>query len=70
MSPTPAQIDVRKVTVLPRQEWDRIKARLQPVSEQEQNRQSIIREREEAHQRSLKTVQNWSNTIQGQRLAK
>lgn len=70
MSPTPAQIDVRKVTVLPRQEWDRIKARLQPVSEQEQNRQSIIREREEAHQKSLKTVQNWSNTIQGQRLAK
>lgn len=70
MSPQPAQIDVRKVTVLPRAEWDRIKARLQPISEQEQKRQSIIRDREEAHQKSLKTVQNWSNTIQGQRLAK
>ena len=64
------EIDIKKVTVLPRNEWNRIKARLEPQTETEKRNQSIIAERERLHQKSIDTVKNWSNTIQGQRQKK
>jgi len=63
-------IDIKKVTVLPRAEWDRIKARLEPQTATEARMEAIIAERERLHQKSINTVKNWSNTIQGQRQKK
>lgn len=61
------EIDIKKVTVLPRSEWERIQDRLKPQSEDEAKMQAIIADRERLHQKSMDTVKNWSNTIQGQR---
>jgi len=61
------EIDIKKVTVLPRSEWKRIQDRLKPQSEDETKMQAIIADRERLHQKSMDTVKNWSNTIQGQR---
>lgn len=61
------ELDIKKVTVLPRSEWERIKDRLKPQSEEDTKMQSIIADRERLHEKSIKTVNNWSNTIQGQR---
>merc|ERR1712173_335662 len=64
------ELDIKKVTVLPRSEWERIKARLEPESAHEKNAAAIIAERERLHEKSIETVKNWSNTIQGQRTRK
>lgn len=61
------EIDIKKVTVLPKSEWLRIKDRLKPTTEEENNMQKIIADRERLHEKSMNVVKNWSNTIQGQR---
>lgn len=63
-------IDVKKVSVLPREEWNRIKARLKPQNTEEEQMQTIIADRERLHQKSINKVKNWSNTNQGQRTKK
>merc|ERR1711964_137718 len=63
-------LDVRKVTVIPKDQWNRIQARLAPRSENETRLLDKIQERERLHQKSIEVVKNWSNTIQGQRQKK
>jgi len=63
-------IDVRKVTVLPRESWDRITSRLDSKSVNEKQTESRIAERKRLHEKSKSVVKNWSNTIEGQRQRK
>jgi len=63
-------IDVRKVTVLPRDTWNRITSRLDSKTITEQQTESRIAERKRLHEKSKTVVKNWSNTIEGQRQRK
>ena len=63
-------IDVRKVTVLPRESWDRITSRLDSKTVNEQQTECRIAERKRLHEKSKSVVKNWSNTIEGQRQRK
>jgi len=63
-------MNVRKVTVLPREEWNRIQNRLAEKSQDELRNEHRHAERERLHQKSKSVVKNWSNTIQGQRQRK
>lgn len=64
------KMNVRKVTVLPRDEWNRIKNRLAEKSGDELRSEQRLAERERLHEKSRSVVKNWSNTIQGQRQRK
>jgi len=63
-------IDVRKVTVLPRDTWNRITSRLDSKTVTEKQTESRIAERKRLHEKSKTVVKNWSNTIEGQRQRK
>jgi len=63
-------IDVRKVTVLTRDNWDRITSRLDDKSTDERCTEQRIAERKRLHEKSKAVVKNWSNTIEGQRQRK
>jgi len=63
-------IDVRKVTVLPRDQWERIRSRLEEKTCDERSAEARIAERQRLHEKSQQIVGNWSNTIQGQRQRK
>lgn len=63
-------IDVRKVTVLPRDTWNRITSRLDSKTVTEKHTESRIAERKRLHEKSKTVVKNWSNTIEGQRQRK
>lgn len=63
-------MNVRKVTVLPRDEWERIKNRLAEKSGDELRHEHRHAERERLHEKSKSVVNKWSNTIQGQRQRK
>jgi len=63
-------MNVRKVTVLPRDEWERIKSRLAEKSGDELRSEQRHVERERLHEKSKSVVNKWSNTIQGQRQRK
>lgn len=64
------EVDLRKVTVLPKDKWEKIKARLEPRSVEDARLLERIEERERLHQKSIEVVKNWPNTIQGQRQRK
>merc|ERR1712110_819376 len=63
-------MNVRKVTVLPRDQWIQINNRLAEKSPDEMHSEERIKERERLREKSKSVVKHWSNTIQGQRQRK
>jgi len=64
------QIDVRKVTVIPRKQWNEIQSRLAVRPKEEESLLEKIAERKRLHEKSVAVVKNWPNTIEGQRMRK
>jgi len=62
--------NVRRVTVLPRDTWNRITSRLEDKTQDERHGAARIAERKRLHEKSKTVVKNWSNTIEGQRQRK
>jgi len=63
-------MNVRKVTVLPRDQWIQINNRLAEKSPDEMHSEERIKERERLREKSKSVVKHWSNTIEGQRQRK
>ncbi|KAL4222019.1 hypothetical protein ACF0H5_018064 [Mactra antiquata] len=62
--------DLRQVTILSRGDWDRIQQQLHRKQIEEARLRKIKEEREERKNKSKDRVQNWGNTIAGQRQRK
>ncbi|CAK8673200.1 unnamed protein product [Clavelina lepadiformis] len=62
--------DLRQIKVLPRQEWDRIQQSLHSNEREMERIRQVRAEKETLHAESKEIVQNWSNTIAGQRQMK
>ncbi|KAH9520065.1 hypothetical protein Btru_059855 [Bulinus truncatus] len=62
--------DLRQVTVLTKQDWERIEKELNYKQIQEEMVHKIREEREEQKRKSKELIKNWANTIAGQRQRK
>uniref|UniRef100_A0A0B6YQ31 Trichohyalin-plectin-homology domain-containing protein n=1 Tax=Arion vulgaris TaxID=1028688 RepID=A0A0B6YQ31_9EUPU len=62
--------DLRQVTVLSKQDWDRIERELNRRQIQNEMARQMCEEREEQKRKSKEIIKNWSNTIAGQRQKK
>ncbi|XP_030065563.1 cilia- and flagella- associated protein 210 [Microcaecilia unicolor] len=60
-------MDLRQVTVLPKQEWERIQDNLNNPDKKLKCILAEIKEKKDLHLRSKAVVKNWTNTITGQR---
>nr|XP_033801165.1 coiled-coil domain-containing protein 173 isoform X1 [Geotrypetes seraphini] len=60
-------IDLRQVTVLPKQEWERIQDKLNNPDKELKRILAEVKEKKDLHLRSKEVVKNWTNTITGQR---
>lgn len=54
--------------VLSVSDWTRIREQLSGVDQEAESQRQRQQQRVEKHERSKKVVQNWENTIDGQRL--
>ncbi|CAL8389509.1 coiled-coil domain-containing protein 173 [Gadus morhua] len=63
-------LDLRQVTVLPREEYLKIKESLNHQSNHKKRIEEAAKQREAMHQQSKEVVKLWSNTIVGQRQKK
>ncbi|XP_029461559.1 coiled-coil domain-containing protein 173 [Rhinatrema bivittatum] len=59
--------DLRQVTVLPKQEWERIKDNLNNPDKEIKRILAEMKEKKDLHLRSKEVVKHWTNTIAGQR---
>nr|XP_033801166.1 coiled-coil domain-containing protein 173 isoform X2 [Geotrypetes seraphini] len=56
-------IDLRQVTVLPKQEWERIQDKLNNPDKELKRILAEVKEKKDLHLRSKEVVKNWTNTI-------
>ncbi|KAI8793239.1 cilia- and flagella- associated protein 210-like [Biomphalaria glabrata] len=66
----PNGTDLRQVTVLTKQDWERIENELNYKQIQEEMIRKMREEREEQKRKSKELIKNWANTIAGQRQRK
>lgn len=64
------QPDIRQVTVLKKEDWDRIQYQLNKRAIEQEKIRAAREAKERLHQLSKERVKNWSNTIVGQRQRK
>ncbi|XP_060066979.1 cilia- and flagella- associated protein 210-like [Ylistrum balloti] len=62
--------DLRQVTVLSKEDWDRIQMQLHRKQIEEERTRKIREEREEKQKKSNEMIKDWGNTIAGQRQRK
>ncbi|RUS71231.1 hypothetical protein EGW08_021012 [Elysia chlorotica] len=66
----PDGTDLRQVTVLSKQDWERIECELNRKNIQDEMVRKIREDREEQKRKSKEIIKNWGNTIAGQRQRK
>lgn len=66
----PEGVDLRQVTILSKQDWERIQQQLHRKQIEEERLKAIREEREARKNKSKEVVQHWGNTIAGHRQRK